>query len=412
MRSTRRKPSTSYRQTRLEDSRVVGLRSFAGKTSWTFRYWIAVGILLLGILLGLGFSDNSEFFSRVFQLAQSDLPTSGAIPTRLATRETISISESNPMVSASRVAAFENSVLLRLTQLETITSKMPKATELSSFEDKLLVLESQLSKLVDSDFFDGVRHFGGRIDLLEQQFEEVGRFKPTVAAPAENAVQLTSEVQEPVQLSPDYGVIRERQSTISTRLDSLSGRTRVLEELIQTGNYGVAVLLSSNRLRVDLEAGAVSVSNLQVLRDLSESFKDNELREIVARLETLVGHDILNYAQLITSFTNLSKEIISAQHVARDTNWVERSMRRLQSVISVRRIKDPVPGSLDEALFRAKVAITEKDLTVATAVLEKLVDTSHFKLSKWLMAARARLTIETAINELDALAIEKLDKHR
>lgn len=124
----------------------------------------------------------------------------------------------------------------------------------------------------------------------------------------------------------------------------------------------------------------------------------------LARLKPLAPAGVPSPADLRLSFDALAANIVRTAEAPQGTAWWRRVLRRLSSLVVVRRIGD-VPGDTPDAIVaRAEQRLDAGDLADAVKELDQLKGAAAEAAAGWLKGAKARLAIESALAELQSAA--------
>jgi hypothetical protein len=169
----------------------------------------------------------------------------------------------------------------------------------------------------------------------------------------------------------------------------------------------VGLALAAGRLQRALDNGAPYEDVLISLRALSDG--DATLGSILDRIAGQAGTGIATRQSLTGSFANAARDIVAAGDADAAGGWTDRTLQRIRSVASVRRIGADTPGDTPEArVARAEAKLAGGDLAGAVGELTDLTGAAASAASPWLAGARARLDADLAVSEIEALAIARL----
>ncbi len=205
----------------------------------------------------------------------------------------------------------------------------------------------------------------------------------------------------------------EGKEELSAAITDISKRVGALEKT-DTMAAGAAIgaqatVLAVGQLREALRSTAPFAEELQAL---SAVIADNpEMTKAITELEPYAASGIPTLATLRRDFDRAAGEIARAARALEGDGWVERTVNRLMSLVSVRRTTDTADhlNSTDALVARAETSLKAGDLMAAVEELEGLKGAAPAAAAApWLKAARARLTAERAMATLHVHAVSLL----
>ena len=169
----------------------------------------------------------------------------------------------------------------------------------------------------------------------------------------------------------------------------------------------VGLALTTGRLQRAMDKGAPYQDVLVNLRALSAG--DAAIGAILDRLTGKSGAGIATRDALTRSFSSVARDVVSAGAADAASGWTDRTLQRIRSVASVRRIGPDVPGDGPDArIARAEAKLRGGDFAGAVVELEGLSGAAATAAANWRDGARARLDADLAVGEIEALAIARL----
>ncbi len=212
--------------------------------------------------------------------------------------------------------------------------------------------------------------------------------------------------------TPGNGVqTAEGKEELSATIADISKRVGALEKT-DTMAAGAAIgaqatVLAVGQLREALRSTAPFAEELQAL---SAVIADNpEMTKAITELEPYAASGIPTLATLRRDFDRAAGEIARAARALEGDGWVERTVNRLMSLVSVRRTTDTADlNSTDAVVARAETSLKAGDLMAAVEELEGLTGPPSAAAAPWLKAARAGLTAERAMATLHVHAVSLL----
>jgi hypothetical protein len=112
---------------------------------------------------------------------------------------------------------------------------------------------------------------------------------------------------------------------------------------------------------------------------------------------------------LSKDFSRLAPDIVRSAVVGDGQSWWRQALYHLESVVSIRRVGDSVPGdAVDAIVARAEGKIDDGDLPEAIAGLQALTGLPAQMASPWIAEAQQRVTADQAEADLTRLAIARV----
>jgi hypothetical protein len=108
-------------------------------------------------------------------------------------------------------------------------------------------------------------------------------------------------------------------------------------------------------------------------------------------------------AELSSAFNRAAAEAVAADMGASQDGMLGGVLRRLNDVITVRRVDASAEGdSVDARLARAETKLAAGDLQQAVAIVEQLPEPAKGEMASWLEQARSRIAAERALSQLSS----------
>ena len=289
---------------------------------------------------------------------------------------------------------------------------------------------ARLSKEVDT--------LMGRLGGLETEVRSVSRMieattRPRDAAAAGQSLKELSERLAQVEQTKDVlRVLDQRVAGIETsgsvnaqknRLDELIARNQKITSLLSglaekvgalensRPTSGVAqelrsLIIAIERLREVLHSSAPFGEELAAFK--SAAGKHADLLTIVGDLEPYAaGVPTLAVAQ--RRFDAVATRITAAAQGIAGDGWVERTVSRLSSLVTVRRTDGVADDTIDGQLARAEASVRDGNLIAAVKIIEGLTGPAAEAAAPWIKEARARIAIERVLAALHVHAVSLLN---
>ena len=212
----------------------------------------------------------------------------------------------------------------------------------------------------------------------------------------------------------DAAQVEERLAVILTelgkRLDTIAVRTRRLEVMNPDRVAGAAaVALAVGQLRMSILDGQPYSAPLVNVKTLlaTEGTPPPDISALLTALEREASVGVMTMVALQQRLSDRSSVILQAG-TSEATRWIDQILRRLATVVTVRRTGE-VSGTGTEAhLARAEVRLHEGKLDAAVAEMLGLKGASADAAASWLDAAQVRLAVESALSKLEGYAVSRI----
>ena len=168
-----------------------------------------------------------------------------------------------------------------------------------------------------------------------------------------------------------------------------------------------ALAVAASQLQAALAAGTPFGRELDLVRALTR-----EEADLAGAIDTLSGRaaaGVPTLPALRERFGDLAGRIIAADRTRPDADWVDQTLGRVSSLVTVRRATGEVAGTgIDAVVARAQGALDRGDLARAAAEIEGLTGPAAETAAGWLAEAKARLEAEAAANAIADRAVTRL----
>ncbi len=190
-------------------------------------------------------------------------------------------------------------------------------------------------------------------------------------------------------------------AALRQRVTRLESRTRALAE---NASRTSSLLLALGQLRQAASGGRPFRAALESAAGLAT--KEAAIKATLQRLDTFANKGVPSLRALRERFDPLTARLLRAAAVPSDGDWMDRMWARISSLVVVRRTGRQVAGDTLPALVaRAEVALRDGKLADAVALVGQMPPVAQKSAAAWLKDARARLVVDTALNELARLAV-------
>ncbi|OWJ64977.1 COG4223 family protein, partial [Inquilinus limosus] len=194
-------------------------------------------------------------------------------------------------------------------------------------------------------------------------------------------------------------------STLAALQQQVDAVKATVERLRNSDTGAQALSLAAGQLRSALDTGAPLDETLALLRGLAQN--DPGLANAVAALEP-AAKGVPSRTALATGFAQAAEAARKADQ-PESGDWVDRSLSVVQGLVTVR----PAPGEVEgtdtnSVLARAEGRLQRGDLAGTVEAVKGLSGPAASALAAWRGQAEARLSAESALQSLSALAVQRL----
>jgi len=303
----------------------------------------------------------------------------------------------------ARVATLDT----RLATLEAAVAKPPSEPVAEALAGRL---DEQAGK---------IEALSGRLDRLAARIEEVAAQPAPVAIEGDAAAARLSARLDAIEralktakgrgdaaaLERKIADLAQRNAALEKRLAAVAGR--LSKEIAALGARkagaaarGAGLVLAVGQLREALRGSGGYADELAAVRALAGD--DPTLTEPLATLARHAETGVATRAALRARFSALADRLVRAAVIPPEGNWVQRTLARLGSLVTVRPVGEVAGETAEAIVARAETRLEAGDLAAAVAELEALKGAPAKLAEPWLEDARARLAVDRAAAALAA----------
>lgn len=279
-----------------------------------------------------------------------------------------------PAVDAERMQA----VTQRLDALEGTVQGLGGGVDAASLDQRLGELETRIA--------DALRQLQQRIDQIESQAARTEPLSRSLATLESEANRLAQEVAQANSRILDLSQAVERRRTADSAAQAL--------------------VLATGQLRAVMENGRPFQAELATIRSVAD---DPAIDTLLDRVAPYADGGVPTETVLRQRFDAVAPEILRADTLNGDGGWLDQSVARLGSLVSVRRQAGEVEGSgADAVVARAEARLDAGNLDGAISELQSLSGPAADAVRPWLADAEARAAANDVISKLSGAAIARL----
>ena len=259
-----------------------------------------------------------------------------------------------------------------------------------------------------------------RLDRLAARIEEVAARPAPVAIKGDAAAARLSTRLDAIEralkaatggagdvaaLKREIDDLARRNAALETRLAAVAGRLSKEIAALGARKAGAAsrsagFVLAVGQLRDALRGSGGYADELAAVRALA-----GDDPALAAPLATLARHaetGVATRAALRSRFSALADSLVRAAAVPPEGSWLQRTLARLGSLVTVRRVGEVAGETADAIVARAETRLEAGDFAAAVAEVETLKGAPATLAKPWLDDARARLAVDRAVAALAA----------
>lgn len=311
----------------------------------------------------------------------------------------------------------------RVQRLEQQAKAPPSADVLKDLEAERARFTQQLAEAMK------------RLQALEQSVAAVRQMATAAAGPREAAEARASlqELSERLAALEKSGGTLQQLSTriaeiektdtakaqnaltgnraLATAIDDIAKRVGALEKAevkaAKVDSGAKATVLAVAQLRETLRGAGPFTKELDALKGVGGNHPD--VLKAAAELQPFAAKGVPTIVALRARFEATAVQIARAAGQAKGEGWIERTVHRLSTLVTVRRVDGKGNGgSPDTALAEAERHLKDGDLIGCVQALERLTGAAAEAAAPWLQDARARVAVERALATLHVHAISLL----
>jgi uroporphyrinogen-III synthase len=196
----------------------------------------------------------------------------------------------------------------------------------------------------------------------------------------------------------------QRIERIARQVDALerTAPSREDAELVRQARLVFAI----GRLRDAVQAARPFAIELAALKALASD--DPGTQQALERLAPYADSGVPSLDALRQRFKTVARDTVNAMRAPEGDGWMERSLARLMSAVSIRRTDDLEGGDAESVIARAEQALGRGDVRQASGELQQLPDSLKPVARTWLADADAFTAANRALVDLQTQAFAAL----
>jgi uroporphyrinogen-III synthase len=242
----------------------------------------------------------------------------------------------------------------------------------------------------------------GRLDAGASGGGDGGASAQRLDTLASRVDELSSRVEQLSQTAASRETaesLADRLSALETQTQDLASRQQAESAAAAGGARPAAQALAVAELRDALRFSAPFAQQLEAARRVVAD--DGALSATLDELQPMAAQGVPTRAELASAFDRAAAQAVAADMGASQDGMLGGVLRRLNDVITVRRVDASAEGSSTDArLARAENKLAAGDLQEAVALVDQLPEPAKGEMASWREQARSRIAAEQALSQL------------
>ena len=267
------------------------------------------------------------------------------------------------------------------------------------------------------DTRDSLQRLSGRLEQLEKSSDSMELLKQRLSmiekSVSEAETTSSAPAIAPIEPSPEIARAIEEISQRLVMLEDKSANTTAVATTDSLGEEAraQALVLTVGRLRAQLRGSTPFIQSLNELKSLANG--DENILEAIEVMAPHASEGVATLEMLRRRFNTVSGKVSDAVPVSGD-GVLEKTLSSLKSLVSVRKTGEQ--GAETESsdtdvglvLSKTRASLEAGDLETAIRAMESLEGQPADAAKAWLVSARNRLAVETAMAGLHVFVVSLL----
>ena len=252
----------------------------------------------------------------------------------------------------------------------------------------------------------------GRLDRVDTA---LGEAQQAAAATQQRLEQRIAAAEAKAGATPavdpaDLARLQQQVAQLGGSNTELGRRLAALEQSTASGagsqRSEAALALTVSQIREAVQQARPFSAEYDSLLALSRDQPD--IMAAAAPLTDAAKAGVPGDLALAKRLSELAGAIATAAPPPAEEDWGARALAELRSLVTIRRVDGIGRSGPGATVAAAQLALSRGDLAAAVAEIEKLEGPNAAAARPWLQMARARLQVETALDQVQALLIKRL----
>ncbi len=281
-------------------------------------------------------------------------------------------------------------------------SSAANSSEVAEAHQALRALNNRLAKLEASSSTEGIVNstFKSRLEKLEKNKNISQSLTDRVSKLEVFGLQSETGLND---VLAQIGTSRNTIKSLNDRLLAIEKRPGMSEN----SKASLAIIHATGSLREAVQKGYKFNKELQALKTIAKS--DPAIHAILMALEKHSEKGVSTVSLLRYNFSKLAGSIVAADYVKPSSNWKDKALQQISTIIRYRRIDGgDNDGSSESIVAQSEKYLAVGDLNSAVKSVEKLNGAAKLLAASWLASAKARLATDRVLSSLHNHALSLL----
>jgi len=294
-------------------------------------------------------------------------------------------------------------------KIETKIPKTPQEVEKVEQQQIEQQHEESMGTLLTevSNIEDDLRQANIRNPAVTKAITEIGRIKSG----------LRKSGQAFDEMSQTYDVTFQKLQQVEARMqhleaqivaaENLSLRVKAIEDENKRDNTQSSILLTAiSQLRYAILTGNSFEMELQSIKAIDP--KDPMIQKLATDLQPYARTGIPTLEQLKREYSQMISNVMILSITPSETDWINKALQKLASLIKVRRVNEPVEGdSTSSILKRGEDLLASNQIQETINELQKLEGAPREAAQTWMTKAASKVKAEKDLSEITSHILVK-----
>lgn len=229
-----------------------------------------------------------------------------------------------------------------------------------------------------------------RLALLES---EVNRLASKAATEGDTSAALTA--------------LNNQVALLFNQLTEVQSRLKAAEESSPKALLKPMAILALSRLRQGVEQGATYAGALGGVRRLLDgAVLPEAANTALLTLDAHKNEGVMSVMALRDGFAARISDVIDAEAAPASASWWDRTLARLENMVTVRPTGDVKGTDASAITARAEAALNRSDVDTAVREVQALSPSAAVAIADWLQQAQTRQAVLAAVDALDTALLD------
>jgi hypothetical protein len=219
--------------------------------------------------------------------------------------------------------------------------------------------------------------------------------------------RLGSKAADEGDMSAAVTALNNQVALLFNQLTDMQARLKAAEESSPKALLKPMAILALSRLRQAVEQGATYAGALGgAQRLLDGAVLPEAANTALLTLDAHKNKGVMSVMALRDGFAAKVGDIIDAEAAPADASWWDRTLARLENMITVRPTGDVKGTDAPAITARAEAALNRGDLDTAVRELQALLPSTAMAVADWLQQAQTRQAVLGAVDTLETTLLD------